>query len=421
MKIFYIHQYFSTPSGAAGTRSYEFAKALQLKGHQVTMVCGSSSMTKTGLSTPVVKGIRRGIVDGIYVIEIVIPYSNYDGLFKRAFKFLQFAWRSIKIVFKGQFDVLFATSTPLTVALPGILLKYLKPKKKFVFEVRDAWPELPKALGSIKNPVVSALLTWLERRAYVAADALIGLSPGIVSHIEKIVPQKPVMMIPNGCDTSFFQASSEPVELANIKETDYVAIFTGAHGMANGLDAVLNAAKVLKLAGKKAEHIKFLFVGDGKLKPHLCRRAEKEALVNCIFLPPMPKENLRYLLKRANVGLMILANVPAFYYGTSPNKFFDYIAAGLPVLNNYPGWLAGLIETHQCGVVVSPDNPEQFSDALLVLSKQERAVEMKTKTQSLAAEFDRNKLATQFVLYLEKIYKGNVSREPEILPGTECN
>ncbi len=419
MKIFYIHQYFSTPSGAVGTRSYEFAKALLLEGHEVTMICGSSAMTKTGLSTPILKGIRRGMVDGIHVIEIVIPYSNYDGLFKRAFKFLQFAWRSIKVVFSEKFDLLFATSTPLTVALPGIILKRFKPQKKIVFEVRDVWPELPRALGSIKSPVVFALLTWLERRAYTSADALIGLSPGIVEHIEKIVPQKSVMMIPNGCDTSFFQETPKTVELTEIKKSDYVAIFTGAHGVANGLDAVLDAAKILKLVGKKAEHIKFLFVGDGKLKPHLCQRAKEEGLLNCIFLPPMPKEKLRYVLKRADVGLMILANVQAFYYGTSPNKFFDYIAAGLPVLNNYPGWLAGLIEQHQCGVVVPPEDPEQFADALLALATQGKSAEVVAKTQLLAAEFDRNKLATQFVLYLEKIHKGIVSREPEILSGTE--
>ncbi len=418
MKIIYIHQHFSTPAGAAGTRSYEFAKALLAKGHEVTMICGLASTTQTGLSTPAKQGIRRGIVDGIDVIEVVVPYSNYDSLVKRALKFIYFAWRTITLVFKEKFDLLFATSTPLTVALPGILLKKFKPKKTFIFEVRDAWPELPKALGSIKNPVISALLTWLERRAYLSADALVGLSPGIVTHIQKIVPDKPVAMIPNGCDVSFFDVPQEPIQLEGIKETDYVSIFTGAHGVANGLDAVLDAAKALKSLGAKAQHVKFLFIGDGKLKPYLCERAKNEGLDNCIFLSPIPKEQLRYVLKRANIGLMILANVPAFYYGTSPNKFFDYIAAGLPVLNNYPGWLAGLIEEYQCGVVVPPDSPKQFAEALLTLSLSD-ATHFATQTQLLAAQYDRNKLALQFVDYLEEVYRTGVLEKKSSVGLTE--
>jgi len=408
MNVLYIHQYFSTPEGASGTRSYEFAKALLAKGHRVTMICGSHAMSQTGLSTPIKKGLRRGMVEGIDVIEIVIPFSNYDGLIKRSFKFLQFAWRSIQLVFKEKFDVLFATSTPLTVAIPGILLKWIKPKKVFVFEVRDSWPKLPKALGVITNPLILCMLTWLERRAYFAADQLIGLSPGIVEHIESLVKNKPVEMIPNGCDLSFFQQESEVIAWDGIKETDFIVIFAGAHGIANGLDAVLNVAKIIANMPSDAARIKFLFVGDGKLKPELCKRAKDESLDNCIFFPPMPKEELRHLLKRANLGLMVLANVPAFYYGTSPNKFFDYIASGLPVINNYPGWVADLIQSHACGVVVSPNDAEGFARVLMELSSEasfDQNQQMAEQTYLLAADFDRIKLAERFVSCLELAHK----------------
>lgn len=143
-------------------------------------------------------------------------------------------------------------------------------------------------------------------------------------------------------------------------------------------------------------------MGDGKLKPALQERARVEKLDNVIFLPPVPKHRVAGLMAAADVGMQILANVPAFYYGTSPNKFFDYIAAGLPVLNNYPGWLADLIREHDCGFVVPPEDPVAFADALeQAAADQERLQEMGRRARQLAEkEFDRDKLAARFVRWL---------------------
>ena len=182
-----------------------------------------------------------------------------------------------------------------------------------------------------------------------------------------------------------------------------MAVFTGAHGVANGLDAVLDAAMSLKAKGRN--DIKLVFIGEGKLKQVLAIRAENEGLSNCIFLDGIPKKQLSGLLAQANIGLMILANVPAFYYGTSPNKFFDYIAAGLPVLNNYPGWLADLINQHGCGIVVKPDDPEAFADALIHGADNRHILkEMGRCARELAIkQFDRHILSDKFVDILVKI------------------
>ena len=171
--------------------------------------------------------------------------------------------------------------------------------------------------------------------------------------------------------------------------------------MANGLDAVLDAASVLQ---KRARgDIKFVFIGDGKLKPALRGRAQREKLENCLFFDPMPKRQLTDVLACADIGLMILANVPAFYYGTSPNKFFDYLASGLPVVNNYPGWLSELITTHQCGVTVAPDDPEAFAEAMERLADNpELRDKMRRNARALAeADFSRDQLARRFVSWLE--------------------
>src|SRR5690606_1454211 len=153
MKILYFHQHFSTPKGSAGIRSYAMAQSLIRNGHQVTMVCGSFGAGQTGLTAPFDRGMRRGNVDGIDIIEFELPYSNSLSFLKRILIFLSFAFKSIKVAFTEIYDVLFATTTPLTAGIPGIFAKWFR-RKPFVFEVRDLWPELPKAMGVIKNPII---------------------------------------------------------------------------------------------------------------------------------------------------------------------------------------------------------------------------------------------------------------------------
>lgn len=414
MQILYLHQYFSTSGGAVGTRSYEFAKELVASGHSVTMLCGSAQHSVTGLTQPFSAGKRRGFVEGIEVIEIDLVYSNYDGFLKRAIKFLKFVFKTVQIVvFTGKYDLLYATSTPLTVIIPGVMAKIIR-RKPFILEIRDLWPELPKAMGVVKNPLLLGMIGILERMAYRFADAGIGLSPGICQGMCRFgtLPKERITLISNGCDIKFFQKGYQdnrsdisPI-LINLLSTKFTGIFCGAHGAANGLDAALDAAAVLQKKG--VQDIALIFIGDGKMKPFLIERAKKEQLRNCYFFDSIPKEVLISVLHQAGVGMMLLRNVPAFYYGTSPNKFFDYIASGLPVLNNYPGWVAELIQEAQCGVVVQPDCPESFASALIEfsnLSKEQRKCFSQRALKLAKEKFDRKELAKKFVKVCEQVYK----------------
>lgn len=373
----------------------------------MTMVCGSYGGGRSGLEMPFVRGMRRGFVDGIEVIELELPYSNHDSLLKRSALFIRFAVKSAFLAIREPCDLIFATSTPLTAGIPGIVANLLK-RKKFVFEVRDLWPELPREMGVIRNPVLLALLEFLERSSYRAANACIGLSPGIVEGIrKKSTGVKPIAMVPNGCDLELFDPTAHsPWRPEGVNPGDFMAVFSGAHGIANGLDAVLDTAAVLCHRGRT--DVKLVFIGDGKLKPDLKKRVKQEGMQNCIFLDPVPKQKLAELLTAADVGLMILANVPAFYYGTSPNKFFDYIAAGLPVVNNYPGWLADMISEHSCGAVVEPGNAEQFADILEQMAEnREDVLQMGERGRKLAENvFSRQKLASDFGDFIEKVITG---------------
>lgn len=401
MRVLYFHQHFSTPKGSTGIRSYEMARRLITRGHQVTMVCGSYGGGQTGLINSFENGRRRGTVDGIDIIEFDLMYSNADGLIKRALTFLKFAIRSIGLALTADYDLLFSTTTPLTAGIPGISARWLR-GKPFVFEVRDLWPELPRAMGVIKNRFVLGAMAVLEWTSYRSAHNVIGLSPGIVEGIMHCgVLRERIAMVPNGCDLGIFSTEVEAWRPEQIGSTDLMAVFAGTHGMANGLDAVLDAATVLKLRGRN--DIKILLIGDGKLKPALVERANREGLDNVVFHAPVNKVRLAGLMASTDVGLQILANVSAFYYGTSPNKFFDYIAAGVPVLNNYPGWLAGMINEHQCGFAVEADNALAFADALESAADDRAALApMGQRSRALAeSQFSRAQLSDQWVDVLE--------------------
>lgn len=403
MRILYFHQHFGTPQGSTGTRSYEFARALLARGHQVTMVCGAYALSGVTLPFDAKRGWSRGEVDGIDVIALPLPYSNRDGLARRTFLFLKFAWRSALLALREDYDLLFATSTPLTAGIPGIAMKLAGRGKPLVFEVRDLWPELPKALG-MRNPVLLGGMSVLEWLSYRTADGCVGLSPGIVEGIRRRSQSgKLIAMIPNGCDLDLFRPGRrEDLRLEGIAPGDFVAAFTGAHGIANGLDAVLDAAAELRKRGR--HDIKLVFIGDGREKDRLRQRAEKDGLENCRFFGPMKKQALAQVTGRIDCGLMILANVPAFYYGTSPNKFFDYLAAGIPILNNYPGWLADLISEHRCGVVVAPQSPRAMADGLIRLADlpvNERRLLGDQSRRLAESSFARETLAGKLVTFLE--------------------
>lgn len=397
MRVLYFHQHFSTPQGTTGIRSYEMARRLIARGHEVTMVCGRYQGGQTGLTSPFVRGCRRGRVDGIDIIEFDLAYSNSDGFIKRAMTFMKFALNSIGLALTEHYDVLFATTTPLTAGIPGIFARGLR-GKPFVFEVRDLWPELPKAMGVIRNPLALGAMSLLEWISYHSAQRLIGLSPGIVEGIARRgISRNKILLVPNGCDLDIFAATVAPWRPEGVNEKDLLAVFTGTHGIANGLGAVLDAAAELKRRGR--EDIRLLLIGQGKLKPLLQAHAEREGLHNVVFHPPVSKARLAGLMAGSDLGLQILSNVPAFYYGTSPNKFFDYIASGLPVLNNYPGWLAEMITKAECGFAVPPDDPKAFADALEQAANDRDALKEKGRRAFALArsKFNRVELADHFV------------------------
>lgn len=405
MHVAYIHQHFSTRRGATGTRSYEMSLRLIRRGHRVTMICGAYEAGDQRADAS--RRVVEEEIDGIRVLRVAEPYGNRMGFARRVLAFGRFARTATQLVQSLDADLVFATSTPLTVGLPG-MKGARRLRVPFVFEVRDLWPELAIALGVVRNPMLQWYLRRMERNIYAAADRIIALAPGIKEGICKTgFAENRVAVIPNSSDLDLFTPGSDrTLDERFGRPDDFRLVFTGAHGLANGLDAVLDAALELQRRGEKG--IRFVFLGEGGQRERLIERSRRDGTDSIItWLSAVPKNELARILPRMHVGMMILKNVPSFYYGTSPNKFFDYIAAGLPVLNNYPGWLAGLIKEHHCGVVVPPDDARAFADAIIEMRDGKHDLTaMGLRARKLAeSHFSRDFLAGQFVDVLEATAK----------------
>jgi glycosyltransferase involved in cell wall biosynthesis len=405
MHVIYIHQHFATKQGATGTRSYEMSRRLLQAGHRVTMICGEYA--PGGLRPKPDQRITEHDIDGIRVLQIAEPYANQMGPLRRMLAFGRFARSATQIIRGLRADLVFATSTPLTVGIPGMKgSRHLG--VPFVFEVRDVWPEVLVSAGVLTIPLMIWSAQRLERKIYRAADHFIALAPGMKDSIVRRTgyPAEAITLVPNASDLDLFRPDDRPLADARFGPPDAVrAVFTGAHGLVNGLDAVLDAAVELKRMGEQG--IQFVFIGSGSQRERLMERSRREGIDHmCSWVAAVPKHELAEILPRMGVGLMILKNAPALHYGSSPNKFFDYIAAGLPVLNNYPGWLADMIGEHRCGLAVSPDDPAAFAGALVWFRNhpQERR-EMGRQARRLAeTQFSRELLGEQFVRTLETVH-----------------
>lgn len=405
MHILYIHQYFSTRAGSTGTRSYEFAKFFVSKGHKVTIITGNSQLNEENTNGG---RISRFKLDGINVICINNTYNNYMGKVKRIFSFLFFMFYAILESLKVEkYDIIFATSTPLTIGIPGVLLKKIK-KKPFIFEVRDLWPEAPIQMEVIKSKIIIKLLKKLEKYIYNNADHIVALSPGMQDGIiSSGINKTKITMIPNSCDLDLFYPregnNSIIIEKYNLFGK-FIAIHAGSMGEANGLDYVIKAAKILK--DRNVNDILIILTGDGKTKPKLVRMCEENKLDNILFTGSINKSEVAELLGVSNVALTIFKDLPILATN-SPNKFFDAISSGKPVIVNTNGWLKDIVNKEGNGIYVDAGEPEELADAIIELKKSPNSLkEMEISSRKLAEQqFDRIKLASQ-LLNIFKIATG---------------
>ena len=383
-----------------GTRSYEFARYLVGKGHRVTMM--TSGLANHEFPVPEGRQYAEFETEGIRVIAIAAAYNDPQvgtGMSgsQRMLKFYQFAWSACRVGKQLPApDVVFATHTPLTIGLAGLTLGQHF-KVPFVFEVRDLWPEALINVGALKNPLV---IWWLERMAkkiYTGAKHIVALSPGMKEGIVRAgVPAGKVTVIPNASDLDLFGPDIDgSVERQRLGLGDkFAAIYFGSMGLANGLEYVIEAARILANRGNK--NIIFVLHGGGGKRAELEKMSSKYELTNVIFSDLVPdKEQLARIVAGCDVCMTIYR--AAKEHTWSPNKMFDALAAGKPVLINVPGWLGETIEKNNCGRCLDANRPQMMADALEKLAADpELCRQMGKNARELAErEFDRVKLANR--------------------------
>ena len=408
MRILYIHQYFSTPLGCTGTRSYEFAKRWVEAGHYVTILTTAAHLNRRYLEISKGHFFKKFNINGIDVFAISLSYRQQMGVIRRSIAFFTFVLFSTFFVLLAKSpDIIYATSTPLTVGIPSLVAKWVR-KIPYIFEVRDQWPEIPIELDIIRNKLIIKILLWLEKRIYKSSAAVVALSPGMADGIRSVIGNKtPISVIPNGCDVNTFSAD---IDVSGIREKygwgkNFILLHAGAMGKVNSLDFIIDAARKL---GDYPE-ILFVLIGEGSKKSQLQDKVAELGLINIEILPAMPKQKLAPVFVAADIGLVIIGNYPIIQ-NNSANKFFDSLSAGKPVLLNYRGWKAQVIEKANAGFGCELYNVEEFVEKIKFLFlHRDKVIEMGHNACRIANNFfDRDKLAKQAIDVICSVVKSDI-------------
>lgn len=405
MRILYLHQYFNTPSMIGGTRSYEFARRLVASGHEVHVV---SSWREPMESNDwfVTKEA------GIHIHWLPVPYSNGMSYSKRIRAFFRFAIFSALRARSLSSDIVFATSTPLTICIPAIFASKLQ-SIPMVFEVRDLWPELPIAMGALTSPWSKYFARKLEIIAYKSSRAVVALSPGMKDGVIAAgISSAHVAVIPNACDFTLFNSSKSDIDQFRLERSwlgnSPLLVYAGTLGRINGVEYLVDIANELRRIGSK---VKVLVVGDGSEKEFIRNYAQRVGVMgeNFFLEDSIQKYKVSALYGAATMVCSLFVDLPEMR-ANSANKFFDGLAAGKPVLVNYGGWHRDLVADNECGVVAWGKSPSAVANEIADITSNEHALsKMGNNSLQLAqAMFDRDRLAFQLELVLDAaVYKKN--------------
>jgi glycosyltransferase involved in cell wall biosynthesis len=406
MHILLIHQAFAALDEAGGTRHYELARCLVERGHRVTVITSPVSYLTGQSRRPRTGWIEREHPEeGIQILRTYTYQAFHRSFIHRVISFLSFMissfWGGLGV---RKVDLVWGTSPPIFQAVTAWLLARIK-RTPFLLEVRDLWPAFAIGIGVLRNPLLIRASLWLERFLYRRADRVMVNSPGFIEHVTQRGARW-VELVPNGADPSMFDpdAVGEGFRCKHNLDGKFIVLYAGAHGMSNDLEVVLEAAAQLQ----QHPTVQFVLVGDGKEKAALQARAGELALKNVLFLPPVAKNNMAEVLAAADACLAILKPLD-LYRTTYPNKVFDYMAAGRPIVLAIDGVMRAVVDDADAGVFTAPGDPGAMALAVETLAADPQAARRKGANgrQYIARYFARPTLARQLTLLLEDMWRKN--------------
>jgi glycosyltransferase involved in cell wall biosynthesis len=402
MHILLIHQAFADLDEAGGTRHYEMARILAHEGHQVTIIASPISYI-TGKTTTSEKANpkKSNPIPGVTILRVATYSGLHRSFFHRMISFFSFMISSfIAGLQVRKVDLVWGTSPPIFQGFTAWLLSFLK-GVPFLFEVRDLWPAFAVAVGVLHNKLLITMSLWLERFLYRKATKVVVNSPGYLDHV-KTHGARDVVLIPNGVDPEMFTITDHTVHnpWMDKKKDHFIVLYAGAHGLSNDLPTVLQAAKLLE----KEPAIRFWLVGDGKEKANLISLAEKMRLSNLDFFSSVSKLEMNQVLAASDAGIAILLPI-ALYKTTYPNKVFDYMAAGKPVILAIDGVIRQVVDNANAGIFAEPGNPAQLVDAIdYLFTHTDMALQMGLNGKKyVTLNFNRKELTEKFRTVIEEM------------------
>ncbi|MGC5077825.1 glycosyltransferase family 4 protein [Agrococcus sp. DT81.2] len=406
MKLVYIHQYFSAGDAPTGIRSLKLAGVMAERGHDVHIVTSTAARPGPPPSSP-----ER--LQDITVHWVPLEYSNSMAYSRRILAFVNFAVRATGVARRLKGDLVFATSTPLTVIIPAWIAT-LGRGTPIVFEVRDLWPELPIAMGALRSRALRAAARWLERFAYRKATRIVALSPGMREGVLKVETRRPVELIPNMSYLDLFNTDSASIAdwlaanewLGNRK----MILYCGTLGRINRVSYLVDVADAMREIDPS---ICFVVVGGGAEEALIRERAANSGVLgfNFYMLGPIAKRDVPPIYGAASLCTSLFMPLPEME-ANSANKFFDALAAGRPVAVNYGGWQAELIKQENAGIALDPSNPRLAAEALHTLvSDGPELQRMGQNAHALArSNFSLDVLGPRFAEVLEGALEEGVPR-----------
>lgn len=401
--VYWVNQFAVTPDQPGGTRHHDMAAALRSRGYDVKVVASDLNLMSRRYTRRHDGTDRRMIEQDVAGVPFVwLPAGSYrSNDWRRAASMVVFAGYALRYLLRTaqRGDVIIGSSPQLLVALASRIAAFLR-RATFVLEIRDLWPESLTGVSGQRS-ALAVLLRVLADALYRTSSAVIILAEGsrdsIVRHGG---PPKRIVYIPNGVDPDAFSrpVGELPVSLRWVEEHP-TFVFAGAHGPANGLELVLDAACLLRERG--SEEIRVLLVGDGPIKHRLETDVERRGLTNVVFHDPIPKESIPSLLRRCAGGLMILEDVDLFSYAVSPNKLFDYLASDLPVITNVAGEVGRIVKQARAGVVVPPSDAAALADAIEQVAR--GGVELPRGSAYVREHHDRRRLASRLARVIDAV------------------
>lgn len=407
MRILYLSQYFPPEAGATQTRAHEMARALVQAGHAVTMLAEFPNHP-SGIIPARYRGklFERDNLDGIEVIRVWVKASPQKTFASRMAFYLSFMCNAVLAglcLARQRYDLVLATSPPLFTAAAGLALSTLR-RLPLVIEVRDLWPAAAIALGELRNPAAIRWATRLEEGCYRRAEKIIVVTRRMQQALEQRgIDSAKLAWIPNGANTELFQfngAARQKIRRELDLERKFVALYAGILGIAQGLETILQAARLLQ----NEPDFQFVLIGDGPQRAHLLRLKAELGLENVSILPEKPGVEIPGYLSAADVALIPLRRLELFEMAV-PSKLFDAWACERPVVCAIAGEAQEIVDEARGGINVPAEDPVALAQAVRTLAAEPaRRQAMGERGREITRrQYARQELARRLIETLQEV------------------